>query len=315
VALFALNNAGQAVGSFNDGTGDKPFVGTTASSTLISLPPGYIVGSAVEGSAINDTGQVAGYITNPANLPFLGTISSTALIPLPGSFTPGGATVSDMNSGGLVVGTGENSSFTRQAYVSGMGGAAAVPLLSGWDSSNGYAVNSSGQVVGQAYNFGGTGSQAFVGNTGGVSSLLTPLGWTSTQATDINDAGAVVGWGVNSGVSQAFYTAGGISTPIPLLAGSGVYGILYLNSLGVVVGSGVSGAWIWDAVNGTRKLNDLLPAGSNFGEVDGINDSGQILARGPNGYFLLSPITAPEPTTWALLATGLVGIVCARRRG
>ena len=57
-----------------------------------------------------------------------------------------------------------------------------------------------------------------------------------------------------------------------------------LNNLGQVVGQivGGTGGWIWDATNGTRLLQALVPPVWTILSADGINDQGQIVARASN---------------------------------
>ena len=57
-----------------------------------------------------------------------------------------------------------------------------------------------------------------------------------------------------------------------------------LNNLGQVVGQidVAPGGWIWDATNGTRLLQGLVPPVWTILSADGINDQGQIVARASN---------------------------------
>jgi hypothetical protein len=93
-----------------------------------------------------------------------------------------------------------------------------------------------------------------------------------------------------------------------------------LNNAGQVVGWGDLGGWIWDPVNGSRNLEDLVPPEWDVGGGRSINDRGQIVATGHSfqtgysGFVLLDPI--PEPATGLLLAGGLILLAAlARRRG
>lgn len=61
--------------------------------------------------------------------------------------------------------------------------------LAGTTSSQAFAVNESGQVVGQAYQAIGDMYHAFLWQNG----VLTDLGGSSSSAYDINDVGQVVG--------------------------------------------------------------------------------------------------------------------------
>jgi len=92
----------------------------------------------------------------------------------------------------------------------------------------------------------------------------------------------------------------------------------FLNDSGVMVGTSQTGGWIWDAVNGTRSLTSLLPAGREITPVS-ISQNGRILGQGsfnggPVQYVEAIPTSSapgtPAPATGFLVTLGL-GMVSA----
>jgi len=190
--------------------------------------------------------------------------------------------------------------------------------LGGFDTYA-YGINNSGQVAGMLYN-----NHAFFWSS---STGMQDIGaLPSTRASysmgyDINDNSQVVGqstdsagnyhpflWSSDTGMQDLGNLPGG--------RGSGAIGI---NAYGVVVGSGYnsddsSRAFLWSSVNGLQDLNGLIPTGSGWSlqYATAINDNGWIIGSGvnPRGQkhaFLLTPI--PEPSTFALLGAGAIGLV------
>ena len=162
-------------------------------------------------------------------------------------------------------------------------------------------INAAGQVVGWSgwFQVGGQ-NHAFLYSRGGMKDLgvlgqfvMNGVTYSNSQANAINAAGQVVGGSTTTGSSfHAFLYSGGVMKDL------GVLGVLNtplgqkstsnataINSLGQIVGSSTSsyGYTVFLYRNGQMQdLNALLPPGSPWQiyEADGINDLGQIVARG-----------------------------------
>jgi hypothetical protein len=301
VSLVGINNAGQFAGTGTLGSTPQAFIESLSGSSAIPLPPGWV--SAV-GVAINDTGQVAGYGNNGStNQSFIGSASGSTPIPLP----PGSsfAFAQAVNNSGQVVGRGEN-----MAFIGTISGSTSIPLPPGWTTSVGYAVNASGQVTGAVVN---STSQAYIGTTSVSVAIPFLPGWFFTQGEGINDLGQVAGWGNFGSVGRAFVATGTQMTAIPPPIGSTntfVQG-RSIDNQGTVIGGSSAGGWIWDATNGTRLLNNLLPAGWDAVPIS-ISNNGLILAQaslngGASQFVELSPAPlppTPAPSTLALFSIG-----------
>ena len=244
-----LNNSGQVVGMVPDTGSGLPsgFVWSGGTITFLAAPAGTATGlpagsiGFVSGAnAINTSGQVAG-------------------------------TSSFLGLGG--------GSTSRASLWSG-GSPTLLPPVSGFTASQGFGINSSGQVVGfstagccsvaptlwsggTATNLGtlgGTSGLAFALNTSGqVVGMSTITGDTANhatlwsggsiidlgaqRATSINDAGQIVGQGSFGG---ATFWNSSASAPIDLGWGSDASAIANdLNSGGDVVGMGaIAGSWV-----------------------------------------------------------------------
>lgn len=170
--------------------------------------------------------------------------------------------------------------------------------------SSAAGINNKGQILINGF---GRGSYIYNTKTGKSIYIGTP------RAREINENGKVVFddlnaiWSIEEGYKY-------MQTPIGYsqLHGAG------LNDIGIVVGACFDGQWnaiIWDPINETRLLNDLIdPKTGWFIEYAmDINNYGQIVGsgiiNGKSHAILLIPI--PEPNSLLLLT--LVGIFLRKR--
>ena len=218
--------------------------------------------------------------------------------PMQALSTPGNwETARGINASGQVVGfTGhwyDSSSFRAFIYPYPNG---PMQYLVGLENitSNAYAINTSGQVVGRAY------LTAFLYNyPGGPVQDLGTLGGNESFATGINDRGQVVGTAQNAaGAWHAFlYPPGGPMQDLGTLGGTS--NADSINNRGQVVGysfiATAQHAFLY-ADGQMHDLNDLtinLPPGVILREANGINDNGWIVGSTSGAYqhaFLLIPM-------------------------
>ena len=183
----------------------------------------------------------------------------------------------DINNAGQITGTVDN-----QAYIWNNGIVTEFALNSGeWRSTNGYAINSSGMVVGGGET--ADGIRAFLWD-GQITRNLSELagGLNDSFAMGINDIGQIVG--------RSSSAAGRVAT-------------------------------LWTEDGSLFDLNALIdphdPLRDSFflTEAWAINESGQIVGQGlykPTGTvhaFLLSPVVpapVPIPATWFLMLSSFL---------
>lgn len=183
-----------------------------------------------------------------------------------------------------------------------------------------WSVNTSGVYVGVAdTRIGPFLRRAFVG-INGTADFATYPGYTIVNDFDINDSDWMVG--IHGAAPFRGYIAKAFGSEIHdlgLLAG--YEGTLpeAINNAGEIVGGALQGGtpmralyWSPGAVSPT-DLNLLvdLPNDTLVEAMD-INNAGQILARGFNGYYIFTPV--PEPTLAAVsCAVGLTALPRSRR--
>jgi probable HAF family extracellular repeat protein len=153
-------------------------------------------------------------------------------------------------------------------------------LPGGDNSSQAFAINNRGQVVGMSSVAGGN-SHAFLYSNGAMADLgLLGDGQLSTIAGDINDSGHIVGHSFgNGGINQAFLYRNGVMTDLGALGTAGANGSSVNNSDHVV---GMSGdatsqqrAFLWS--NGAMRDLGSLTGSVGYGYAYGINDNDQVV--------------------------------------
>ncbi|HRQ73174.1 MAG TPA: GC-type dockerin domain-anchored protein [Phycisphaerales bacterium] len=316
--LGDLNAHGVAVGTMTYTTQDANgnyhttyhgFSWTAADGPVVhATPSGY--------SAINDRGDIlAG-----------GTIyfsdGATGYIePVTGDITAGGSAI---NNAGAVAGTSTfryygGCRYARRAVMWTLSGG-TVNLEAFVPSAEvGRDINDANHIVGVATYTGSCGDfEAFLYRADSdewidLHAMLTGGGAGITEAYAVNAIGQVVGEGWNgSCISAWFWDEDEGFTFLPALKNGDRDRVTPydLNSAGAVVGSAAIDGWadrrafIWDADNGVRDLNDLveLPDGFILDRAIAINEHGMIVGDGhwgpgwgPAVAFALVPAAAPCP--------------------
>lgn len=180
-------------------------------------------------------------------------------------------------------------------------------------------INRSGYYVGTADTRVGTVSQrlfGFIGRDGTAQPVLYP-GIEIQRTTDINDDGWIIGGWTPDGSTNRAYIANAFGTEffdLGLLPGTVQAYPLRMNNNKEVVGfsdGGLPRTALYWPTGATQPidLNTLVNIpGETLVEAMDINNAGQILTRGFNGYYILTPV--PEPS----LAPPLAAAVVALRR-
>jgi probable HAF family extracellular repeat protein len=312
-------------------------------------PTDCAAGCTTRANAINNSGQIAGYVwfTNFASVRAIlwsetGGVVDMGDLPQGNNLSRGNA----INDQGWVGGTasGQYSGhprFGNQSYLHATVHVTPDNVIEledppgGTQSSEVRGLNNAGVAVGQAVaaGAGGNGPSAMVWDGGGLLDLGALWGVAETgagsSAWDVNNLGQVVlelplaGGGTTAGLWQP----GPGFLDLGRLPGASTARATAINDAGVAVGwagvFGVSGtrAFRWDAGEGMLDLNDLLNAGIDDDwlilEANAISESGLIAGRGfhPDLGFraiLLTPVPLPA-TSWLLLG-GLLTLSGIARR-
>jgi probable HAF family extracellular repeat protein len=322
----ALNNAGQVIGTADNAAA------IWSGSTLTSLRP--VLGDS-GGHAINDRGDVAGYIRARGENFAFSYVSGTlhefhSTLP---AWTAS-SSVTGINVHGQVAGTAyPRAGESWRGFVNLCCTSEIIGTFNDWGGSDASAINDLGQLVGTAsllskerpVEF-----HAFRYENGSLIDLGALEGERQSQASDINNAGQAVGWSSSKAANMAqrpvLFQDGGVFD-LGTLGGNGQANAI--NGAGVIVGeSGVltsqrTHAFLYEGGR-MLDLNTLLAVPANGWELVSawdVNDSGQILARACQNlnctYVRLDPVSAvPEPDSGALLLAGLAlaGVRHRRRR-
>jgi probable HAF family extracellular repeat protein len=306
-----INNVGQVAG-INEGYPSFGYHGFRwTNGTMTDL--GTLGSPWSEGHGINDTGVVVGnsQLSGPGNVTRAFRWTNGTMVNM-GTLPSGGNSYAHaINNSGVVVGMAgshaaqwaSNNVLTDLGTLTGMTGV-----------SRALALNAAGVAVGHSDDANDEDHATRWAN-GVVTDLGVLPGHHESWARAINGAGQIVGH--SGGAPVAFYHAGsGSMMSLGFLPGHASSLALDINNSGAIVGeSGLTGdekrAVLWSAFNAAAvDLNTFTPSGSVImRSAVGINDSGQIIARGADFHaYLLSPI--PEPIALA----PVVGVIALLRR-
>jgi probable HAF family extracellular repeat protein len=271
---------------------------------------GTLGGALSSGTAINASGQIAGFAFTTTNARFAFLYSNGVMMNL-GTLGGSSSDGTGINASGQVTGTAAVAGdMTEHAFLYSNGVMTDLGTLGG-AGSGASGINASGQVTGSADvpsspGCGTPNGHAFLYSNGTMRDLGALSGGCNSNGIAINDAGQVTGQSSLNGYQEqhAFLWSGGVMQDLGTLGGySDPFGI---NSKGQVVGTSI-------APNGQNHaflytdgrmydLNQLVTglAGTLLSVANGINDSGQIVANGCSGSlicqaFRLDPVPAPGP--------------------
>jgi probable HAF family extracellular repeat protein len=274
----------------------------SASETAVLYRNGILTPLAVPGAlssaatSINDSGQILGFYDTPFVQTFLYSSGSFSTL----NVSPPGATTTSpfgINNLGPIVGSYETSSSFGSFIYNGGNNYTPIPGPSDPIDITAYGINDSGQVVGQYRT-----SQVYYSGfiyTGGNYTTLSVSGF-ATEANGINNAGQVVGYYHDFDKPADFgflYDNGNYTIlAVPGATNTEANGI---NNLGQIVGYYDDGTGIHSFLYSNGNYTTI----GNF-QAFGINDEGDVV--GAQGQYSIGGV--PEPSTWAMMVVGFVGI-------
>ncbi len=233
---------------------------------------GTLGGSQTTAFGVNNSGQAAGWGTNPFGVTqgFLST--AQGLIDLSGQV--GGAESYAYGVNDLGAATGNYYSGGQSHGVIWTGTGSTIDLGAG---SYGTAINDAGQAVG------GNG-QAFLYSGGTMRELGTLPGGNWSAAYSINSNGAVAGYGtIGPGVFRGFYWNGGSLVPIGTLGGASSYA-MDINNSNQIVGDASTGSGYFHAfLDSNGAMTDLGTLGGTSSYAYGINNGGVVVGYSTTG--------------------------------
>lgn len=225
--------------------------------------------------------RTALFLSGMATAALASSLYSVSVIQIPSGFTA--VTMTGINASGQAAGYGTIGGIT-QAFIGSPSGSAPIPVPvgSGWDFSQGYGINDSGQVVGAGrinfFNY-----QAFIGTAAGSTLVPIPGGYAGSLGYGVNNSGQVAGWLLNglSAPQEAFVG----STAIPLPAGWNNANGNGVNATGAVAGYGANGSSVTQAFIYNGSTSNAIPVLSGWTQTQGwaLNDSGLVAGWGNNG--------------------------------
>jgi len=225
--LHDINDTGQIVGTTYDDTGSVSFL-REPNGTFVDITESNWVASSANG--INNSGQIVGHLNFGFGdvHGFLRETDGTIIqIDVPGTSTENARGINDS---GQIVGTAGGNWFGFLRDIDGT--YTEFNLFP--DPAEPYAINNSGQVVGQSST--GPYSHGFLRETDGTMIIIDVPGASYTFIRGINDAGQMVGLYIDGSGTHAFLRdTDGTITHI-VFPGSPYTVVEGMNNLGQLVG-------------------------------------------------------------------------------
>jgi probable HAF family extracellular repeat protein len=232
---YGINDTGQIVGRFGDGTGNHGFLWDGTTFTNIDVPDATFT----EPHGINNLGQIVGSFGDFTGSGLHGFLKdqnretlTTFDVPVPDATRP---TVYGINDSGEVIGTvTQNPDLHHGFLIDGD----TLTIIDVPDSRFTFVhgINHAGQIVGYFRDAGGR-DHAFLTDGETFTTFDAPApGTMLTVPYGLNDAGQMVGYFSGAGGDQGFLTDGDTFTTIAVPGGSDTkpYGI---NTAGQIVGT------------------------------------------------------------------------------
>lgn len=229
---YDINNAGQITGW--DDRGDRGERQAFIYSNGVMTDLGTLGGASSYGYAINDSGQVVG-ASNLSSGHDRAFFYSNGVMSDLGTLGGNSSVGQGVNNKGQVVGSSNLADYQYgHAFLYSNGVMTDLGVLAGGLSSQAYAINDSGVIVGTADD--DVWSRAFVYTDGimhDLNALIDPAsGWFLVDAYSINNKGQITGNGLFNGEARAFLlTPTSISSAVPepatwamMITGFGIVG-------------------------------------------------------------------------------------------
>ncbi len=277
---------------------------------------------------INNNGVVTGIAVNPSNnyygtgVIFNGGVPT--LVSAPGAVD---TEFYQSNAAGQIATSyyGSDGIYHAAVYNSMQSTWTNLPDVPGYQENLAGGINNNGVVLGDPFlNSSYVGGVGWTWNGSSYSYFSAPgsdptkLG---TATYSINDAGQIVGYYEDSNsVTHGYLKTGSNFTTLDAPGAVGTTSAQGINNLGYVTGyyldaSGNYNGYLW--YNGQFTTINVPFAGATGTDITAINDQGDLV-----GWYLdangnahgFEAFSVPEPTTFILMATGLLGVALLSRR-
>lgn len=296
---WSINNLGHVAGLIDNG-GDNTYAFVWTPETGVGVLPFPDGVYSMAAYAINDSGQIAGYMENgiePLGFVWQAGVGYSIIDP---PSPRANMYITDINNHGQVVG----SVYRRAApgpwhwdpFVWESGNLTVLTGLAGTTSLFADAINELGEIAGHSIDSMGLPQSIRITNRSVVTWLPLPPGFSASRVLDMNNRGTIVGYGY---YAQPFHfeaiawsdTGMDVIPPVAGQRDAYFYGI---NDAGRIVGHyyrGVDDRPFAFQQGTLRELRELLvPQPTSLINISrGINASGQIVVTAGNRSIRLTP--------------------------